>query len=124
VLRAIPDVAQQKAQREAVQDIGQAQKDLKTSRATSGPTPPSSRSRLQARAVRLANQAAKLQISDSIATANPDVLPEIAAAGAAGQGGGAERAIQDEAQRVKDADPARDAGTCAGLMEKLENDVG
>jgi hypothetical protein len=125
ILHAIPDTAQQKAQRQAVQDIGNAQKDLKASASDLGSDASvESINRLQARAARLASQAAGLQISDPIAPTNTAVVPEIKPLlDLRAKAVALKTAIQDEAQRIKDADPARDAEMVRGLIDQLENDV-
>jgi len=123
--RAIPNLNEQRAQREVVQDIQKAQQELQTSASGIGAAaPPQSIKRIQSRAVRLVDQAARLQISDTIAPTSGAVVPEIATlAGLREQAERLRTAIQDQADQVRDADPTRDAATVSALVDVLEANV-
>jgi predicted acylesterase/phospholipase RssA len=113
-------------QREVVEDIQKAQQELQTSASGIGATaPPRSIKWIQSRAVRLVDQAARLQISDTIGPAGGAVVPEIEALfGLRQQAERLRVAIQDEADRVGNADPTRDAATVSALVDVLEANVG
>jgi predicted acylesterase/phospholipase RssA len=123
--RAIPNLNEQKAQREVVEEIQKAQKELQTS--ASGidtASPPRSIKWIQSRAVRLVDQAARLQINDTIAPAGGAAVPEIEALlGLRQQAEGLRTAIKDEADRVRNADPTRDVATVKALVDLLQSNV-
>jgi hypothetical protein len=87
--------------------------------------PPRSITWIQSGAVRLVDQAARLQISDTIAPTSGAVVPEIATlSGLREQAERLRTAIQDQADRVRDdADPTRDAATVSAFVDVLEPNV-
>ena len=125
MLGALRDVAGQKAQREAVQEIGQAQLYLqKSAQEVEGSASIAAIKRLQARAVGLAAQASRLQISQKIrpeaATAVPQIKPWL---DLVAQAEALRSAILGDAEKVREADPAHDAGLVRGLIESLEKNI-
>lgn len=124
--RSIPDIEQQRQQREAVRDLGQAQYELQQSFTEIPPERASAEDlkKLKARAARLAARAAKLPIGDALAPSTTLAVPESAPLVELREKALALRAaIESAAQMVTGADPARDRDAVRAAVERLAKDV-